>query len=215
MNVKERDEWLKAVGACLPDANLKGALASLAALDAAGAGRWEVSVRGGGLQTIGLRFFGEGPYAPWRAACAKAFALDKGAESPRAGIPWLTVAWDLKTGARTNLRLCGEWDCPAGAKSPERRAVRTVPFKEGIFKEPVLDAAVGDFSRLAPIATMTVEDSGWSLRLQSKLRWPLFARCDVSAAFTPSSSQLALFMLDRNVVELSFDGEALWAHCAG
>jgi len=37
----------------------------------------------------------------------------------------------------------------------------------------------------------------------------------VSGAFTPGSSQLALFLLDRRVTELAFDGEGLWAHCAG
>lgn len=229
MNAKERVEWVKAVGACLPEGETGPLAAAAAALDAAGAGRWEVSVRGGGLLSLGLRFFGEGPYAAWRAACSKAFSVPSaGPDAPRAGFPWLTAAWDLKTGARTALRLTGEakgatlkpgwalaWEFKAGAKTPARRLLRPAPFKAGLFKEPALDRALEDFSRLCPLASLSVEEPGWSLRLAQRLRWPLFARCDVSAAFTPDSSQLALFLLDRSVTELSFDGEALWAHCAG
>jgi hypothetical protein len=230
MNAKERLDWVKAVGACVPDADT-GAMASTAeALDGAGGGRWEVSVGGRGLHSVGLRFFGAGPYAPWRAACAKAFSLGKAAlpDAPRPSFPWATAAWDLKTGRWTALRLCGgmagaklkpgqalAWDFTSGKTAPARRLLNQVAFRAGVFKEPVLDRALEEFSRLAPLAEMSIEDSGWSLRLERPLRWPLFARCDMSAAFAPNSSQLALFLLDRRVTELSFDGEALWAHCAG
>jgi hypothetical protein len=228
MNAKERREWVKAVGACLPGSDVRGMLAAAEALDAVGAGRWEVSVSGAGLHAIGLRFFGAGDYAAWSKACLKAFSLDGGPDAPREGFPWLTAAWDLKTGRWTALRLCGAaraaklkagqalaWDFKAGDKAPVRRLLRPVPFKAGIFREPVLDRALEDFSRLCPVSSLSVEDPGWSLRLESRLRWPMFARCELSGAFTPNSSQLALFLLDRSVTELSFDGEALWAHCAG
>ncbi len=229
MNSKERVEWQKAVGACCPDLDLSPMAEASAALERVAPGRWEVSVRGGGLHAVGLRFFGAGGYGAWKKACAKAFALDgSGPDAPRPDFPWFTAAWDLNTGRWSALRLCGEvkgaklkpgqalaWDFRNGQKAPARRLLTPVPFKEGLFREPVLDRALADFSRLCPLASLSVEEPGWSLRFAQRLRWPLFARCDVSAAFTPHSSQLALFLLDRSVAELSFDGEALWAHCAG
>lgn len=227
MNSKERVEWLKALSACYPGL-ATGPMASAAeAVD--GPGRWEVSVRGGALDRAGLRFFGAGDYAKWRAACAKAFVLgNSGPSAPRAGFPWLSANWDLQSGLWTSVRLYGEepgaklksgqalaWDFSQSAKIPKKRALTAAPFKPGAFGEPALDAALADFSALCPVSTLSLEDSGWSLRLERGTRWPMFARCDVSAAFTPQSSQLALFLLDRRVTELSFDGEALWAHCAG
>jgi len=201
--------------------------AAAAALD--GPGRWEVSVRGGGLHEIGLRFFGSGPYVPWRDACARTFSLGRAAlpSAPRAGSPWLTAAWDLRTGDWTTLRLTGAnasklgpgrafaWDHKRGENSSEKHALDLRPFKPGVFKEPALDRALEDFSALCPVGSMSIEEHGWSLRFAQPMRWPLFARCDLAAAFTPDSSQLALFLLDRRVTELAFDGTALWAHCAG
>lgn len=229
MNAKERIEWVKAVGACLPGSDVRGMIAAGEALDDTGTGRWEVSMSGAGLHGAGLRYFGAGDYAAWSKACLKAFSLDgPGPDAPREGFPWLTAAWDLKTGRWTALRLCGgtraaklkpgqalAWDFKAGDTAPLRRLLRPVPFKAGIFKEPVLDRALEDFSALSPLASLSVEEPGWSLRFARRLRWPMFARCDLSSAFSPNSSQLALFLLDRSVTELSFDGEALWAHCAG
>lgn len=229
MNKKERSEWLKAVGACLPESDVRAMASTASALDAAGAGRWEVSVQGGGLRLIGLRFFGTGHHARWLKACRKSFSLKgPGPNAPRDGFPWLTAAWDLKTGRWTVLRLCGgargvslkpgqalAWDFAAGVKAATRRLLNPVPFKEGIFKEPILDRAFDDFSRLSSLAALSIESPGWSLRFAQPLRWPLFARCDMAASFAPQASQLALFLLDRKVAEISFDGEALWAHCGG
>jgi hypothetical protein len=227
MNTKERIEWTKAVGACVPGADVKGMLAAAEALD--GPGRWEVSVRGGGLHAAGLRFFGTGDHAAWTGTALGTFGLEGPApDGPAAGYPWLTAAWDLRTGRWTAVRLCGTargvrlkpgqslaWDFAAGGQAPTRRVLSPVPFRAGVFEEPVLDRALEDFSRLSALASLSLESPGWSLRLERPLRWPLFARCDVSAAFTPAGSQLALFLLDRGVTELAFDGEALWAHCAG
>ena len=147
---------------------------------------------------------------------------------PAEGFPWLSAAWDVRTGRWTALRLCGgsrgaklkpgqafAWDFKPGGGAPPRRLLRPAAFTPGIFGEPVLDRALEDFARLSPLSSLSVEDLGWALRLERPLRWAMFARCDLSAAFTPGSSQLALFLLDRSVTELSFDGEALWAHCAG
>jgi len=219
MNAKERDEWVKAVGACIPGADVKALLSTAEA--AGGPGRWEVSVCGAGLNRVGLRYFGTGDYAAWLKACQKAFGLSGGPDAPRDGSPWLAAAWDLNTGRWTSVRLSGgkkkaaAWDFAAGVSQPVRRELKPHPFKAGAFGEPTLDAALSDFHRLAPFSALSFEAPGWSLRLERPLRWPLFARSDLSAAFTPSSSQRALFLLDRSVTELSFDGEALWAHCAG
>ncbi|MBI2385307.1 MAG: hypothetical protein HYV14_04755 [Elusimicrobia bacterium] len=227
MNAKERIEWTKAVGACVPGADVKAMLAAAGALD--GPGRWEVSVSGAGLHRVGLRFFGAGDHAAWIKTALAPFGLEGPApDAPVEGRPWLAASWDLKTGRWTSVRLCGAargaklktgqalaWDYAAGAEAPTRRVLSPVPFKAGIFKEPVLDRALEDFSRLSPLATLSLESPGWTLRLARPLRWPMFARCDLSAAFTPAGSQLALFLLDRSVTELAFDGEALWAHCAG
>lgn len=227
MNTKERVEWTKAVGACLPGAVVKDMLASADALE--GPGRWEVSVSGGGLHRVGLRFFGAGDHAAFLKAARKAFALGAaGPAAPAEGFPWLSAAWDVRTGRWTAVRLCGgsrgaklkpgqafAWDFKPGGGAPLRRLLRPAAFKPGIFGEPVLDRALEDFARLSPLSSLSVEDPGWALRLERPLRWPMFARCDLSAAFTPGSAQLALFLLDRSVTELSFDGEALWAHCAG
>ncbi len=179
MNVKERDEWLKALGACFP--NLTTGAMSSACAAVAEEGRWEASVRGGELTAAGLRF-----------------------QPARRGAPRLDATWDLTTG-----RPIG--GAPFSPAAPGRR----VRFKAGLFGEPALDKVIADFAALCPVDSMVLREVGWSLVLASPPRWPLFARCDIAAVFTPSASQLALFLLDRRVSELSFDGEALWAHCGG
>jgi hypothetical protein len=224
VNRKERQEWIRAVGACLPDAEIRPMLKAADALDDACAGRWEASVSGLGPKLAGLRFFGSADYAAFKKAAAEAFALKAVLpEAPAAGFPWLAASWDLGTGRRIALRLFG-----AGARGQaaavdygpkgqlaKRVALRPARFDARIFEEPALERALAEFHRLCPASSLTIEPSGWALKLESPLRWPLFARCDLSAAFAPSSSQLALFLLDRKVTELTFDGEALWAHCAG
>ncbi|MCR4296336.1 MAG: hypothetical protein NUW21_12435, partial [Elusimicrobia bacterium] len=181
MNSKERTEWIQAVGACVPDAVVKGMLAAAEAVDAPG--RWEVSVCGAGLHSAGLRFFGAGDYARWRKACVKVFGLDRvGPDGPAEGLPWLTAAWDLRTGGWTSLRLSGSargkaasWEFRPG-RPPVRRLLAPAAFKAGTFGEPALDLALVEFSRLSPLATLSAEAPGWSLRFAQRLRWPLFAR---------------------------------------
>lgn len=199
-------------------------LAAADALEDACAGRWESSVSGLGPMLAGLRFFGAGDYGAFKKAAAKAFGLKAVLpESPALGFPWLSVSWDLGTGRRLALRVFGagrpgQADAfDYGRKGEQLRRVPLKPkrFDPGIFEEPALERALTDFTSLCPAESLTVEPSGWALKLEKPLRWPMFARCDVSAAFTPSSSQLALFLLDRKVTELTFDGEALWAHCRG
>lgn len=228
MNSKERAEWQKAVGACCPELDLRPMTEASEALERAAPGRWEISVGGGGLHRAGLRYFGTSgaDYPSWQTAALKAFGLAPGllTAAPPPGVPWLGASWDLQAGKRTALRFCGAgpkggstqaYDFADGVTAPTRRALKPVGFKPGVFKEEALDRALEDFSRLCPVDSIALADPGWSLRFSRALRWPLFARCDIAAAFTPHSSQLALFLLDRKVTELSFDGEALWAHCAG
>ncbi len=178
MNLKERDEWIRAVGSCFPE--LKAPLMSQACAAIETPGRWEAAVRGGTLAGAGLRFLPDG------------------------GAGWLEALWDLESGA-----------CLSGKPfSPEPRG-KERPFKPGVFGEPSLDRALADFHALCPVGTIAFETNGWSLRFARPPRWPLFARCEISAAFTPHSSQLGLFLLDRRVTGLRLAGEALWAHCAG
>lgn len=224
MNRKERAEWVRALGACLPEAEVRPMQSAADALDQACAGRWEASVCGLGPKLAGLRFFGSGDYGAFKKAAAEAFSLKAVLpEAPADGFPWLAASWDLGTGRRLALRAFGAAARnqavavdygPKGERSA-RATLKPAPFDASIFEEPALERALADFERLCPAQSMTLEASGWSLKLSRPLRWPLFARCDVSAAFTASSSQLALFLLDRSVVELTFDGEALWAHCRG
>jgi hypothetical protein len=230
VNGKELREWAAAVGACLEGVDAAPLTAVAAAFEAAAPGRWEVSVSGRGPAFVGLRFFGGDGYARWREACAKAFgvAAAAGPHAPSAGFPWAQAAWDLRAGRWTALRLCGAaageapragetlaWDHAPGAGAAAPRRLRPRPWKGRAFGDAALDRALDDFARLCPPRALAVAEPGWSLTLASPPRWPAFARCELSAAFTPGSSQLALFLLDRRVTELSFDGEALWAHCAG
>jgi hypothetical protein len=223
MNVKERVEWTKALRACFPGLQTDNMTSAAEAIPTPG--RWEVSVRGGALNAAGLRFFGEGDYAAFRKEAAKAFVLgNSGPDSPADGFPWLIASWDLATGQWASVRLTGlekggkqvfAWEFSQTAKIPKKRLLKPAPFKPGAFGDMALDKALADFAKLCPVSTLSLEEPGWSLKLAAPPRWPMFARCDISAAFTPLSSQLALFLLDRRVTELSFDGEALWAHCTG
>lgn len=218
MNRKERSEWIDALGACLAGTEVGPMRAAADALDDACAGWWEASVCGLGPRLAGLRFFGAGDYAAFTKAAAKAFALKAVLpEAPAAGFPWLAATWDLGTGRRLSLRFFGDgaFDFDAKGRLTRRAPIKTKRFDAGAFGDPALEKALGEFAALSPVRAMTIEPSGWALKLERPVRWPMFARCDVSAAFTPSSSQFALFLLDRKVTELSFDGEALWAHCRG
>jgi hypothetical protein len=87
------------------------------------------------------------------------------------------------------------------------------PFRPGGLGNPALEKALSDFSSLHEVSGTTISKaSGWSLRLERGAPFPDFLRCDLSAAFTAHSSQLALLLLDRLVTEVSFEGESLWAY---
>lgn len=224
MNRKERTEWTNALGACLEGAEIRPMREAADAIEDACAGRWEASVSGLGPMLAGLRFFGAGDYGAFKKAAAKALGLKAVLpEAPAPGFPWLSASWDLGTGRRIALRAFGgfkpgqaeAFDFGPKGEQTRRALLKPKRFDAKIFREPALERALTDFTSLCPADSLTLEPSGWALRLERPVSWPLFARCDVSAAFTPSSSQLALFLLDRRVTELSFDGEALWAHCRG
>lgn len=176
MNLKERDEWLKALGACFPAMKVAAMAEACAKIEEPGV--WEAVVRGGTLTRAGMRFL-----------------------PARKGASWQAAAWDLETGA-------------GGPFLPEKKG-KEAKFKPGVFGEPALDRALRDFHALCPIEAISFQGEGWSLRFALPPRWPLFARCEISGAFTQFSSQLALFLLDRRVTGLEFDGEALWARVRG
>jgi hypothetical protein len=99
----------------------------------------------------------------------------------------------------------------APARGPAARR-----FSAADFAEPVA-SALKTFDALAPIAEVRRERgaAGWTLVLAKPLPWPLFLRCDVSAAFAPRAAQLSLILRDARVIALDFDGEALWARFVG
>jgi hypothetical protein len=88
-------------------------------------------------------------------------------------------------------------------------------FSSGAFAEPVA-SALKAFDGLAPISEVRFAAKGrWTLILARPLAWPLFLRCDLSAAYASRAAQLSLVLRDARVDALEFDGEALWARCAG
>lgn len=105
------------------------------------------------------------------------------------------------------------WDPRAGAWLFRRSGPpkgKLVPFRAKDFAAPV-DEALARFHLLNPIASVRFEKDRWTLILERPLAWPLFLRCDLSAAFAPRASQLSLLLRDARIVALDFDGEALWA----
>lgn len=117
-----------------------------------------------------------------------------------------------------------EWEVSVrGGNSPAVRARRRetpdgkrgARFSPGAFAEPVA-SALKDFDALAPVAEVRAAPKGrWTLILARPLPWPLFLRCDLSAAYAPRAAQLSLILRDARIDALEFDGEALWARCAG
>jgi hypothetical protein len=97
----------------------------------------------------------------------------------------------------------------SGATKPGAR------FSPAAFAEPVA-SALKTFDALCPIAEVRRGKAGaWTLVLSRPVAWPLFLRCDLSAAFTPGAAQWSLVLRDARVAALDFDGEALWARCVG
>lgn len=113
----------------------------------------------------------------------------------------LDAAWDPRSGAW----LYKKTGAPKG---------RAVPFRAKDFAAPV-DEALARFHRLCPVASVRRDGPRWTLNLERPLAWPLFLRCDLSAAFAPRASQLSLLLRDARIVALDFDGEALWARFSG
>lgn len=110
-------------------------------------------------------------------------------------------------------RLDAAWDPGKAAWLFQRAGApkgKLVPFRAKDFAAPV-DEALARFHRLNPIASVRRDGARWTLILERPLAWPLFLRCDLSAAFAPRASQLSLLLRDSRIVALDFDGEALWA----
>ena len=109
-----------------------------------------------------------------------------------------------------------EADWQAGFKAGGGLALRRAPagklkaFSTAPFGEEALRKALGDFAALCPVRGMEIGRSGWALMLAPGTSWPAFLRCDIAAGFAGAAA-LHLLLRDRPVVELRFDGEALWA----
>lgn len=107
-------------------------------------------------------------------------------------------------------------DAPAVRARPRgERGEKGKRFSAAAFAEPVA-SALKAFDGLAPISEVRFAAKGrWTLILSRPLAWPLFLRCDLTAAFAPRAAQLSLVLRDARIDALEFDGEALWARCSG
>lgn len=197
MNSLQALRWLRATAACDPKGDYRG---PLALLSACGACDWEGAVSARGA----LRLLPRPPRALPAAARARAARLLGLARLPagpdREGF-WLDAAWDPASGS---------WSRAAAGGVPGRPR----PFRPRDFAAPVGEA-LARFHALCPLASSRRVGASWSLALERPLPWPLFLRCDLSAAFQPRASQLSLLLRDARVVALDFDGEALWARFRG
>jgi len=199
MNTVHARRWLKAAAACDFQGSYAGPLALLEAcapLDCA----WQGAVSGAGGSVRLLPRPLVATSASVRAAAALVLGL-KNVPPPAANGDWIDAAWDTRKGSWTAVRT----GAPKG---------KVGPFRAKDFAEPV-NEALARFHRLNPLASVRRTGEAWSLILERPLPWPLFLRCDLSAAFQPRSSQLSLLLRDAGVTALDFDGEALWARFSG
>jgi hypothetical protein len=206
VNAKHCRDFLTACAACDPGSDYGAPQALVAAVaEALPEGEWEAAVRAGDPSALRLALRACGDLTAARGVLSR--LLDLPAESlakgPRPGLSWVEARWDAKDGRWVSAR--------AGDDGSRAR-----PFRAAAFGEPA-GRALADFSGLAPVAEVrTVPGSpGWTLVLERPLAWPLFLRCDVSAAFAPRAAQLSLILRDARLVALDFDGEALWARFVG
>jgi hypothetical protein len=205
VNLKYARDWLDALGGCFPDLKPAALRQALTEADAAlPGGRWQLGVRGGGFSALAVRHLAPAGATRIPAAAAAAFGL-KARElpaAPAAGRPWLEAFYDARRGRLTSAR--------AGAQKPRR-------FSAARFGDAALEKALAEFAALTGVSAMVFEPSSgrWSLPLGPGVAFSDFLRCDLSAAFTEQCGQYALLMRNSAVAEVAFDGEALWAFCAG
>lgn len=198
MNLKQRDDCVRALRDCFHKERAKGLQELLSSLDALlPAGRWEIGLCGArGFSAAALRYFG--PSLPDGAARALGLSAPPGA--PPAGFPRLAFVWDFAGAALDAPRVYGA-------------ELKARPFRPRDFGAPVAPALEA-FAALCPVHDAVIErgSARWALRLAETLCWPDFLRLDIAAAFASAGGQSALLMRDLRVGELAFDGEALWAH---
>lgn len=115
----------------------------------------------------------------------------------------------VRGGDGFEVKVARRSGAPARAPAPRR-------FSAADFAEPIA-SALKTFDALASISDVRRARGGaaWTLILAKPLPWPLFLRCDLSAAFAPRAAQLSLILRDARVIALDFDGEALWARFVG
>lgn len=242
MTLKELGQFMRAALDCFP--GLQGEAlcqASRGLEELAPGGRWEAGLSGAwGFERLALRRFGDedaGAFRAWsvRAAQLLGRGLAEGfLQGPARGFPWLEACWNLRSGEPCFSRFLGRAerspDCVLashwGPGGERRTRLAAGPFSPGVFAQPALDKALADLSRLCPIkdwvreTSLGEEEPGaptqrWALRLREPLPWPAFLRLDVAAGFSAHASQSCLLVLDREVRELLFDGDALWAFFSG
>ncbi len=199
MNAVHVRRWLKAAAACDFEGSYAGPLAlveACAPLECV----WQGAVCGAdGSVRLLPRPLAAVPSSV-RAATALVLGL-KSVPASSANGDWIDAAWDPRKGSWTAVR--------AGAPKG-----KVGPFRAKDFAEPVSEA-LARFHRLSPLSSVRRSGEAWSLFIERPLPWPLFLRCDLSAAFQPRASQLSLLLRDSGVTALDFDGEALWARFSG
>ena len=216
MNSFHCRRWLEALAAVDTTNAWEGPLALAAALPDA---EWEGAIRGDEPGTVRLAARGK-PTPESRKAAAKALGLAPDALGSDAGSsesPWLDARWDARSRQwrAVELGLSGGVRRLLPVSGPVRK-LKSKPFKAKDFGEPSA-AALAEFHALVPVRRVisTEGRDGWILELERFIPWPLFLRCDVSAAFTARASQLSLLLRDARVRAIEFDGEALWARFVG
>ncbi len=236
MNLKEREAWLDATNDCFPDLRTSELRSSLEGLDSLGfEGSWEGGISGSGFELLALRFFPKA-CGDWLGRAAGLFGISGQATWPKPCPSWpaLTLLWNLRSGEWEKLLFCGQ-DGAKGAralgllrlrgKARVRLLLERGPFRPRAFREPALEQALREFAGLCPVSAMITEKEedqagrwvprpSWALRLEEGQSWPDFMRCDMAKGFGAQPSQLSFLMLGREVRELVFDGESLWAFCS-
>jgi len=228
-----RTGWLRAVAECFPRLKLEGLLTLKGKIDGLGAGgSWLGGIgNGAGFKRLGLKYFGGAEdFASWAGNAARVLALDQKEypTPPPEGFPWLELHWDAESGAVESAAILGGPERKAGSSRAwrfshgEKALLSRAPFSAGLFAELGLEEAFRQFDSLCPVSGLISESAmdaagrltprhAWSLQLKKAIAWPLLLRLDVAAPLAGMSSQLSFILLDREVAEIGFTKDSLWA----
>jgi hypothetical protein len=234
----ERRGWLRGAAECFPRLKLDGLLLLRNQVDVlAPGGSWQGGLgSAAGFKRPGLKYFGGGQdFAPWAAACARVLRLnlDDAKTPPPEGFPWLELYWDAESGKLQSAAVLARPKGEAGAQKavrsvfpaggPARRMLLSrARFSPELFSEVGLEDSFRQFDALCPVSGLVSEcaigeggaltpSHAWSLQVRKAIPWPQFMRLDVCAPFSAAASQLSFILLDREVTEIGFTTDALWA----